>query len=431
MRLSQLLLRSSASAACFAAALAFDACAASRPGADVRQDSSGAGSVVAKRVLPGLEVLLRDSVHLVRGKRVGFLTNQTAVTSTGESGIDLLHASPEVKLVALYGPEHGLRGNVEGGRKIDSAVDEKTGVPIYSLYGATQRPTPEMLKGVDVLLFDMQDIGARPYTFVWTMAMAMEAAAAQHIRFIVLDRPNPITGRMEGPLMDMEMRNVGQPITGYFPVPLRHGMTVGEIARYVNNEYHVGADLTVVPAAGWKSDMWFDQTGLPWINPSPNIRSLEAALNYSGIVLFEATNVSVGRGTDAPFSYIGAPWLDAGQLLKRAAKYEIEGVALDTTSFVPTADPFRGQIVRGVRIHVTDRDKYRPVWMSLVLLSEIKRQHPTEFRVENDGLLQMLGSHWAGAAFDRGDDPHEIWHKWQEQLERWSKVRGKYALYRD
>ena len=386
------------------------------------------------RVLPGLEVLLRDSAHLVRGKRVGFLTNQTAVTSTGTSGIDLLHASPLLTLVALYGPEHGLRGGVEGGERIESGVDARTGVPVHSLYGTTQRPTPEMLRGVDVLLFDMQDIGARPYTFVWTMAMAMEAAAAQKIPFIVLDRPNPITGRTEGPLMQMEMRGVGQAITGYYPVPLRHGMTVGEVARYINSEYKIGAQLTVIPVANWESDDWFDETGLPWINPSPNIRSLEAALSYSGLVLFEATNLTVGRGTNAPFSYVGAPWLDAARLLQRVSSYDLPGVTLDTITFVPQGEgyvPFRGETVRGVRIRITDRDKYQPVWMTLVLLSEIKRQHPADFKITNVGMTQMLGSHWAREAIDRGDDPKLIWDRWQSELKAWEPVRSKYLLYRD
>lgn len=384
-------------------------------------------------MLPGLEVLLRDSAHLVRGKRVGFLTNQTAVTSTGASGIDLLHASPDISLVALYGPEHGLRGGVEGGTTIESGVDAKTGVPVFSLYGATQRPTPEMLKGVDVLLFDMQDIGARPYTFVWTMAMAMEAAAAQKIPFVVLDRPNPITGRTEGPLMDMAMRNVGQAITGYFPVPLRHGMTVGEVARYINGEYGIGADLTVVPVAGWKSSMWFDETGLPWLNPSPNIRSLSAALTYSGLVLFEATNLTVGRGTDAPFSYVGAPWMDPAAVLRRVAQYDLPGVTLDTTSFVPTGEgyvPFRGERVRAIRINITDRDAYMPVWMTLVLMSAIRAEHPTDFKITNDGMTQMLGSRWAREAFDAGRDPLEIWKRWEAENAAWIRVRDRYSLYR-
>jgi uncharacterized protein YbbC (DUF1343 family) len=384
------------------------------------------------RVLPGLEVVLRDSMHLLRGRRVGFITNQTAVTSTGGSGIDLLHQAPDVELVALYGPEHGLRGNVEGGVKIDTERDQATGVPIFSLYGSTQRPTTEMLQGVEVLLFDMQDIGARPYTFVWTMAMAMEAAAEAGIPFVVLDRPNPITGRMEGPLMEMEMRNVGQAITGYYPVPLRHGMTVGEVARYINGEYDVGAELHVVPADGWRSGMWFDETGLPWINPSPNIRSLEAALSYSGLVLFEATNLTVGRGTDRPFSYVGAPWLDPAAVLRRVAAYDLPGVTLDSTSFVPEGEgwvPFRGETVKAIELTITDRDAYQPVWMTLVLMSAIKAAHPGEFRIENEGFTQMMGSRRARQAFDRGDDPREIWRRWEEELAAWRGVRERYSIY--
>lgn len=410
-------------------------CRTGAPAADSPADTAGAAAEVNPQaaVLPGIEVLLRDSAHLVRGRRVGFITNQTAITSTGESGIDWLHASPDVNLVALYGPEHGLRGGIEGGVKIEGGVDARTGVTVHSLYGTVQRPTPEMLRGVDVLLFDMQDIGARPYTFVWTMAMAMEAAAAQRIPFVVLDRPNPITGTMEGPLMEMAMRTVAQPITGYFPVPLRHGMTVGEIARYINAEYNIGAQLTVVPAAGWRDSRWFDETGLPWINPSPNIRSLEAALTYAGVVLFEATNTSQGRGTPAPFSFVGAPWLDAPALLRRLATYDIPGVAFDTISIVPEGEgwvPFRGERVRGVRFRVTDRDTFQPVWMSLVLLSEMKRQHPNDFRILNEGMTQMLGSRWARQAVDRGEDPHVIWRRWQAELEAWSGVREKYLLYR-
>jgi uncharacterized protein YbbC (DUF1343 family) len=419
-----------------AAALILGAGCRGAPPAGEPAQERNAGSAAAagpERVVPGLEVLLRDSAHLVRDRRVGFVTNQSALTSDGRSGIDLLHQSPDVRLVALYGPEHGLRGGIEGGVKIEGGVDEQTGVTVHSLYGQTLRPTPEMLRDVDVLLFDMQDIGARPYTFVWTMAMAMEAAAAQNIPFIVLDRPNPIIDRMEGPLMQMEMRNVGQPITGYYPVPLRHGMTVGEIARYVNQEYNVGARLTVIPAAGWRPNMWFDETGLPWIDPSPNIRSLEAALSYSGLVLLEATNLTVGRGTEAPFSYVGAPWLDSGRLLERMAAYDIPGVRFDTVRFVPRGEgwvPFRGENVRAVRIDITDRDAYRPVWMTLVMMSEIHRLHPQQFRVTNEGMTQMLGSRWARQAFDRGDDPREIWERWERENEQWRAVRERYRLYR-
>lgn len=416
------------------AALLVAACQTQPPAQDVPADSMPMPRPTAARVVPGLEVLLRDSLQLVRGKRVGFVTNQTAITTTGASGIDLLAESPAVNLVALYGPEHGLRGGVEGGTKIESGVDEKTGVPVFSLYGKTQKPTPEMLRGVDVLLFDMQDIGARPYTFVWTMAMAMEAAASQRIPFVVLDRPNPITAQVGGPLMQPEIKaeRIGQPITGYYPVPLRHGMTVGEVARYINQEYNIGADLHVVPAANWRGNQWFDETGLPWLNPSPNIRSLEAALNYSGLVLFEATNLSVGRGTAAPFSYVGAPWLDPARVLAFARRYEMPGVELFATSYVPEGEgwvPFRGETVRAVGLKITDRDAYQPVWTALVLLSAIRNAHPAEFKITNEGFTQMIGSKWARAAIEQGMDPREIWQRWQAENREWVKIRERYRLY--
>jgi len=385
-------------------------------------------------VLTGLEVLIRDSLHLVRGKRVGLITNQTAVTSTGEHAVDVLARAPGVRLVALYGPEHGVRGTVEAGEHIGTQRDERTGVTVFSLYGDTQKPTAQMLRGVDVLVFDIQDIGARPYTFVWTMAMAMEVAAAQRIPFVVLDRPNPITDEADGPLMQMEIKTerIGQPITGYYPVPLRHGMTSGEVARYVNGEFRVGADLHVVPAAGWEGDEWFDDTGLRWINPSPNIRSLDAALKYAGMVLIEGTNLTVGRGTEAPFTYVGAPWMDAPRVLAAVRPYNLEGVRIDTVRLVPQGTgyiPYRGEQVRALRLTVTDREKWDPAYTALVLLTETKRLHPTQLKVENEGFTQMLGSKWARAAFDRGEDPRVINQRWQQELAAWMPIREKYRMY--
>ncbi len=383
-------------------------------------------------VRPGVEVLLDDSLHLVRDRRVGFLTNHSAVTRDGRSAIDLLHERPDVNLVALYGPEHGLRGGIEGGVRIEDARDERTGLPIYSLYGAVQRPTPEMLSGIDVLVFDMQDIGARPYTFIWTMAMAMEAAAEQGLPFIVLDRPNPITDRLEGPVMEMEMRNVGQPITGYYPVPLRHGMTMGEMAWYVNEEFDVGADLTVIPAEGWSAGEWFDETELPWIDPSPNIRSLEAALTYSGLVLLEATNLTVGRGTPAPFSIVGAPWLNASELQRRMSARDIPGIRWETTRVVPEGEgwvPFRGDEVHAVRLVITDRDAFPAVRTTLELMHEISQMHPDDFRITNVGMTQMLGSRWARQSFEAGVEPEVILRRWNEELEAWRRVRERYRLY--
>lgn len=383
-------------------------------------------------VIPGAEVLLRDSLHLVRGRRVGLITNHTGKTRDGRSTIDLLHEHPQVRLVALFAPEHGIRGTAEGGIRIASSRDERTGLPIHSLYGSTQRPTAGMLRGIDALLFDMQDVGARPYTYVWTMAMAMEEAARADVAFVVLDRPNPITGRVEGPLMDMAVRQASQPITGYYSVPLRHGMTAGEIARYINREYRLGVRLTVIPAEGWSRDVWFDGTTLPWTSPSPNIRTLEGALNYSGLVLFEATNLSVGRGTAAPFRYVGAPWLDARALLERLRGYDLRGVRLSSTRLKPEGAgwvPYRGQTVNMVEIEVTDREQHQPVLLALVLLSEIRRLHPDSFRSQR-ALLQLLGSDWAHEALLRGSDPVEIYRRWEAENEAWVRSTAVDRLYR-
>jgi uncharacterized protein YbbC (DUF1343 family) len=265
--------------------------------------------------------------------------------------------------------------------------------------------------------------------------MAIDEAARHRIPFIVLDRPNPITDRIDGPLMHRDVRDVTQVITGYYMVPLRHGMTAGEIAMYYNADANVGADLRVIPADGWRGGRWWDETELPWLNPSPNIRSLDAALKYAGMVLAEATNLSVGRGTDAPFSYLGAPWMDAGRVVAAAAGYDLPGVRLDTVTMVPDSPdpgawvPHRGENVRFVRLTVTDREAYDSSWTALVLLSEIRRLHPQQFRVTNVGFTQMIGSNWARQAFDRGADPREIQRRWQQEAEEWREVRERYRLY--
>jgi uncharacterized protein YbbC (DUF1343 family) len=384
----------------------------------------------AQAVTPGLEVLLRDSLHLVRGKRVGLITNHTAVTRDGRSAIDLLHQHPDVRLVALFGPEHGIRGNVDGGAHIATQRDARTGLTIHSLYGATQRSTPAMLRGIDVLLFDMQDIGARAYTYVWTMTMAMEEAARAGIPFIVLDRPNPVTAKVEGPLMQFEMRNRGPLITGHFPVPLRHGLTAGELARYVNGEYRLGTRLSVVPADGWRGGDWFDETGLRWINPSPNIRTLDAALSFSGLVMLETTNLSIGRGTSTPFSYVGAPYLDNAELLRRVRRYNLPGVEFELAEFTPRGTDwmqFRNQRCRAVRIRITDREAYQPVLTALVFLSEIQKMNPRQLGM--GPMLQMLGSRWAPEAVRRGDDPREISRRWETENAAWKQTIARYRLY--
>jgi uncharacterized protein YbbC (DUF1343 family) len=386
-------------------------------------------------VIPGIEILLRDSMHLVRGKRVGLITNQSAVTRSGELGADVLARTPGVQLVALFGPEHGIRGNLEAGATFVGGRDTKTGVVVHSLYDRTQRPTAAELANVDVLVFDIQDIGARVYTFVWTMAMAMEEAAKKGIPFVVLDRPNPITDMQDGPVMDLEVKTVTQVITGYYSVPLRHGMTAGEIARYYNEDAKIGADLHVVPAENWNPGTWFEQTGLRFIPPSPNIRTVTSALNFTGLVLGEATTVHVGRGTDAPFNYVGAPWLDANRLLADIAKYNLPGVRFTPTQITPTTDPavdtdYKGQTFTTLKLEVTDRATYRPAYTALVLLSEAKKQNPAQFKIKNTGFTQMLGSHWARAAFDRGEDPRVIDERWRRELAEWNRTkRERYRIY--
>jgi uncharacterized protein YbbC (DUF1343 family) len=384
----------------------------------------------ASAPLPGIDVLLRDSLHLVRGKRVGLITNHTAVTRDGRSDVDVLFATPGVRLTALFGPEHGIRGNVDGGESIGAGRDPKTGVPVYSLYGATERPTSAMLRDVDVLLFDIQDIGARPYTYVWTMTFAMEEAAKRNIPFIVLDRPNPVTARVEGPLMHWEMRTHGPLITGAYPVPLRHGLTAGELARYVNGEYHLGLNLKVVPVAGWQGNRWFDQTGLPWINPSPNIRSLDAALSFSGLVMLETANVNVGRGTDAPFSYVGAPYVDGAALLRRVQSYDLPGVRFEQADWTPRGTgwmQFAGRRCHGVRLTITDREAYEPVLTALVFLSEMYRMYPQDLGMGS--MRQMLGSEWAPAAVRAGEDPRTIFARWQQEDAGWQRTVAPYRLY--
>ncbi len=432
-------------AATLVAALATGAC---RTGPDPEAAAGGSDSVARTpsaapgqnaqpriaAVIPGIEVLVRDSLHLVRGKRVGLITNQSAVTRSGELGADVLARTPGVKLEALFGPEHGIRGNLEAGATFVGGRDTRTGVRVFSLYDRTQRPTAEELEGIDVLVFDIQDIGARVYTFVWTMAMAMEEAAKRKIPFVVLDRPNPITDALDGPVMHLDVRAVTQVITGYYTVPLRHGMTAGEIARYFNETAKVGAELHVVPAEGWRPDMWFEQTGLPFVPPSPNIRSVDAALNFSGLVLGEGTNVHVGRGTDSPYGYVGAPWLDANRLREAVAKYGLPGVRLTPVQITPTTDPkvdtqYKGQTFTTLRLEVTDRRVYRPAYTALVILSEAKKQNPGQFRVMNAGFTQMIGSFWAREAFDRGDDPREIDRRWRRELTEWSAVRERYRIY--
>ncbi|GBC82218.1 Esterase EstB [bacterium HR10] len=373
-------------------------------------------------VLNGIDVLRRDGFRLLEGRRVGVITNHTGRARDGTSTIDLLARAPKVTLVALFSPEHGLRGQADG--PVGDAVDEKTGLPIYSLYGPRRRPTAEMLRGLDTLVFDIQDIGARFYTYITTMGYALEEAAAQGIHFIVLDRPNPITGRdVEGPVADPDALS----FTAYHPIPIRHGMTIGELALLFNAERKIGADLHVVKMEGWKREYWFDQTNQEWVNPSPNMRSLTAAMLYPGIALLETTNVSVGRGTDRPFELFGAPWMDGRRVAEELNRRDIPGVRFVPIRFTPRAGPFAGEECGGVAIVVTERAAVRPVRLGIEIAVVLHRLYPETWQV--DAFGRLLAHRRTLELLKSGADAETIERAWQAELERFRQIRQRYLLY--
>jgi uncharacterized protein YbbC (DUF1343 family) len=380
-------------------------------------------------VTPGVEQLLADIPSVIRGKRVGLITNHTGVDSRGVSTIDRIFASRDVRLVALFGPEHGIRGTAADGQKISSGIDAKTRLPIFSLYGETRRPTPRMLARVEALLFDMQDVGARPYTYTSTMALAMRAAKEKGIPFIVLDRPNPIGGHIiEGNVLDTAFRS----FTGMYPIASRHGMTIGELARMFNDRFGIGANLLVVPMRGWTRAMWFDQTGLPWVNPSPNIRRLETATHYPGTVFIEATNLSEGRGSDRPLEQAGAPWLRAQVVADSMNAMRLAGVRFEATRFTASRGTakYGGITIPSVRFVLTDREIYRPVRTALLFLDLVRRMHPNDFRwrERGAGLDRLAGTRAVRAAIETGT-LDALLERWDEEAEEFGVARTSFLLY--
>ena len=342
-------------------------------------------------VLPGVEVLLADSVHLVRGRRVALLTNHTGLDRCGRRTVDLLVATPGVEVVALFAPEHGLTGTARGGAVIRSGRDSASGVPVISLYGERQAPTAAMLRDVDVLVYDVQDVGARAYTFVWTMALAMRAAGEAGKPVLVLDRPNPIRAdRVGGGLIEPRYRT----ITGLYPVPIRYGLTPGELARWLVGAGHVRATVSVVPMRGYRRSQWYDETGIPWVAPSPNIRDVDTALLYPGLVLVEATNVSEGRGTVRPLRAVGASWLtDAPGAARALNALGLPGVRFDATRrAVRAGEKFGGRTIPMLDVVVTDRDRVEPVAVGAQLLRVLPRRYPTRVRYQARGLEELAGS---------------------------------------
>lgn len=377
-------------------------------------------------VRPGIDVVLADTTSPLHGRRVGLITNQTGIDSEGRSTIDRLHESPDVELVALFSPEHGIRGEAEPGEKVASGAEDRTGLPIYSLYGETRKPTPAMLEGIDVLAFDIQDIGARQYTYISTMALGMQAAAEAGIPFVVLDRPNPIGGvAVEGNILDPEFES----FVGMYPIPVRHGMTVGELARLFNTEFAIRAELTVVPVSGWEREEYFDETGLPWVNPSPNIRRLQAAIHYPGTVFLEGTNLSEGRGTDLPFEQTGATWLDAEEIAGELNGMGLPGVEFEAVRFPVSPDTrkFPGDTVPGVRLVLTDREAYRPVRTGLVLIDAVRRRHPEEFEWSAT-MNRLAGTDLARSAIEAGR-LGELLEGWDADAKRFREARRPYLIY--
>ncbi len=400
----------------------------------------------AARVRPGITVLVRDSLALLRGKRVGLLTNQSGVDEHGRSDIDLLFALSQragaqaPRLVALFSPEHGMRGDQDRS-DIASGRDARTGLPIYSLYGATVLPPPDsVLDRLDALVIDLQDLGARPWTYVASMVYAVRSAAKHAIPVVVLDRPNPITGdRAEGPVIDSALTYAGsdaparraKPVALY-PIPLRHGLTMGELARFYNEQLHLGADLHVIPADGWERGMWFDETGLPWVRPSPNMPSLESATLYPGTVIFEATNLSVGRGTPDAFQQVGAPWLDAERVVRLMQSREIPGVRFEVERFTPdhpTDRKFSGRPVHGVRIVVTDRGRVRVVRLAATLLWAIARVNGDSLRVSASHFDELFGWPEGRLALLRGDDPDAVMDRTLPATVAFRERTRRYWLY--
>ena len=374
------------------------------------------------RVLNGIDVLRGNRFAPLAGKRIGLITNHTGLAADGVSTIDLLYRSGSCKLVFLLSPEHGIRGTIDS--KVDSSVDESTSLPVYSLYGESRRPSVELLQSVDALVFDIQDIGARFYTYITTMAYSMEAASKAGIPFYVLDRPNPVGGvRVEGPMLDPDKTS----FTGYMPLPVRHGMTVGELARYFNAEKKIGVDLHVIEMKGWLRSYYFWDTGQLWVNPSPNMRSMMAAILYPGVCLLESANVSVGRGTDRPFEWLGAPWIEPRRLAVELSKTGAPGVKAVPVFFTPNSDKYQGKKCGGLSLTVTDIDKFDSVRFGISLVAVLHRLYPDEFEIEK--VIDLLGNTVALKQLQAGESPDNVLRAADPKMKEFLSKRQKVLIY--
>jgi uncharacterized protein YbbC (DUF1343 family) len=387
-------------------------------------------------VKAGLDVFLVDHLEALKGKSIGIITNQTGISSSGEHIVDILTGIEDVSIGALFAPEHGIRGDLPDGTKMDSYPDERTGIQIWSLYGENLKPTGEMLADVDVLIYDIQDVGARFYTYISTLGLAMEAAAENGKQFIVLDRPDPINGEtVEGPILEKLYAS----FVGQYPIPVRYGMTPGELARMIKGEDWMKGmkelDLKVIPMEGWQRKMWFDETGLPWIRPSPNIPSILTAAVYPGLCMIETLNVSEGRGTMRPFEQIGAPWISSSKLAETMNSCHLPGIYFKPITFTPVMLPqaapwnkYRDQDVHGLSLIVTDRDTLRPLQVVTHLLVTLKKHYPAELELR-ENFERLIGISSFRRSIDELRTPDEILAEWEPGIQAFKKARQKYLLY--
>ncbi|MEP7273017.1 MAG: DUF1343 domain-containing protein [Acidobacteriota bacterium] len=387
-------------------------------------------------ITSGLEVLLAERLSLLEGKRVGLICNPTTVDRHYRHAADSFHSHPDINLTALFGPQHGIRGETQDNMiEWESFRDRRTGVMSFSLYGKERQPTAEMLADVDVLVFDIQDVGTRVYTFNYTMALAMTAAQREGKRFIVLDRPNPIGGHwIEGSLLEPGWES----FVGLYPIPMRHGMTVGELARMFNQRFGIGCDLTVVPMAGYDRSMWFDQTGAPWVMPSPNMPTPETAIVYPGTVYVEGTRISEGRGTTRPFEINGAPYADAFELAEALNQLQLPGAYFRPHSFQPTFQKHAGKLCHGVQIHVLDRLAFRPVMTGVALIKMIHDLYPDEFEWQQPPYEYVYDKlpfdviAGCGRLREKIESGLSIWtiaESWRDDETAFAEARREFLLY--
>ena len=379
----------------------------------------------------GCERLLTDEGERIRGRRIGLITNHSGVDRQLRTTADRLHQSDLCRLVALYGPEHGIRGAAQDGEKVASHTDPRTGVPVHSLYGATREPDAAMLAGVELMLFDIQDVGARFYTYLYTMSIAMSACSRAKIPFVVLDRPNPIGGQaLAGNLLDPAFAS----FVGLYPIPVRYGMTIGETARFFNTEYGIGAELDVVSMTGWRRTDYWDDLDLPWVPPSPNMPAVDTAVVYPGTCFFEGTNISEGRGTAKPFEQFGAPFIDGERLADELNAHDLPGVLFRPVFFEPATGKYAGQFCAGVQLHVGDRAIFEPLLTGFSALAAVLRLYADDFawRIPQGGIHnfdRLTGTDQIRLALNRSIPAAELVASWTEELQAFNRTRQSYLAY--